>query len=814
MRLNSAKIAAIITIAIVFVTALAGVAVAAPPWSDASSSWWTSSYGVTEAQVATVADGYPDGTFRPNTAVTRGQFAKMAVSGLGVDTSNPSTPSFKDVGRGGTFYIYVEGAYKAGLIGGYPSGGGLLFKPSNTITRQQANSILGRYLSKLELNNTGSIHGDVTNYGSLELWYAAEGKFYLNGFTDASKVVSDHRATTAYLIRRGIIKGSNSRLNPTSTLVRSQAAVMVLRVKAEAQAILTPPTPPTNLAVISTGQGVQVIATGAASYAGNDPTPQVTGNTLADSELAVYDEPFYGTTYIKLGTSNASGVFYANLDDAAKPLGDGTHSFTAKVKNENGLVSPASAAVTYVLDTTGPEGSITAPVVLPGETYAAAPAKPIFSVAAGDAASGVKNVEFQVASETTPTSWTTIALHTNTSPVKAQTTYTAVWPVTGALKDGLTDGTYLLRAVLEDLVGNRRTVGPVLIKVDASPPTAAITSPLPTSGSIAFSESGAPPFTATAADLVTGVAKVEFFYWKDPVSSGGTPGPTTWSGFTLLSTDTAAPYEASYAGLTGGILPTGRYIFAVRATDRAGNESVLLGTSGYMAGAAQEVVIGPSAPLIAFTKPAPGQAVPDGTPLLVEWTVQAVVAGTLTVAVSPTGGDPWTSIATNVSFPASSTWDSRSWAVPDITGADITTYRIRITAQDTAGHVTIATSSPFTVYDSPAGVTDLVVADPDAVEAGVDGRDFAAVWSPSSSLHVSSQKVYLLPDGQSLAEATDTPVASLGSTVATWTGTSSIVNDSRGAGLANGDYRVWIVVTDLGGRTAVTPSEPFLVTAP
>ena len=813
MRLNSAKIAATIIIAAVAVLALAGLAGAAPPWSDASGTWWASSYGVTEAQVATVADGYPDGKFLPNAAVTRGQFAKMAVNGLGVDTSNPSTPSFKDTARGGTFYIYVEGAYKAGLIGGYPDSGGLYFKPTNTITRQQANSILGRYLSKLELNNTGSIHGDVSNYGSLEAWYTAEGKFYLNPFVDANKVVADHRATTAYLIRHDIVKGSNYRLNPTSTLVRSQAAVMVLRVKAEAQAILTPPTPPTDLAVVATGQGVQVIATGATSYAGNDPTPQVTGNTLADSEIAIYDEPFYGTAYIKLGTSNASGVFYANLDEAAKPLSDGTHSFTAKVKNENDLVSSASAAVTYVLDTTGPEGSITAPVIPSGEAYAVASAKPVFSVAAGDAGSGVKNVEFQVSPEATPTSWTTIALHTNTSPVKAQTTYTAAWPTTGTLKDGLSDGVYLLQAVLEDLVGNKRTVGPVQIRVDTGPPTAAITSPLPTSGSIVYSESGAPPFTATATDLVSGVAKVEFFYWQDPVTGGATSGPTTWSGFTLLSTDTTAPYEASYAGLSGATLPTGRYIFAVRATDKAGNESVLLGTSGYQAGATQEVVIGPGAPIIGGTKPTPGQAVPDATPILVEWTVQAVVTGTLTVEVSPTGGDPWTAIATGISFPASSTWDSRSWTVPDITGADITTYKIRITAQDTAGHVTIATSSPFTVYDSPAGVTGLIASDLDT-EAGVDGRDFTATWVLSSSMHIDSQKIYLLPDGQTLDQVTDTPVASLGGTVATWTGDGSILNDSRGAALVDGDYRVWIVVTDLAGRTALTPSESFSVAAP
>ncbi len=118
MRFNSPKIVVTTILAALITVALAWGAVAAPPWSDAPAAWWVSSYGVTEAKVATVADGYPDGTFKPSLAVTRGQFAKMAVSGLGVATVNPAVPTFKDVGRGGTFYTYVEGAYAAGLIGG------------------------------------------------------------------------------------------------------------------------------------------------------------------------------------------------------------------------------------------------------------------------------------------------------------------------------------------------------------------------------------------------------------------------------------------------------------------------------------------------------------------------------------------------------------------------------------------------------------------------------------------------------------------------------------------------------------------------
>ena len=65
-------------------------------------------------------------------------------------------------------------------------------------------------------------------------------------------MATDHKPATAYLIFREIVEGSNSKLNPTATLNRAQAAAMILRVKAEEADIKTPPGAPTNLAVLAT----------------------------------------------------------------------------------------------------------------------------------------------------------------------------------------------------------------------------------------------------------------------------------------------------------------------------------------------------------------------------------------------------------------------------------------------------------------------------------------------------------------------------------------------------------------------------------
>lgn len=201
---------------------------AALAWTDITDAQWMLQYQVSEAQVTAVADGFPDNTFRPTATVTRGQFAKMAVSGLDVALANPLTPTFSDVPRDHTFYQYVEGGVAAGLIQGLTTA---QFGPAQNISRQQVATILTRYLSEVELDVRGFILGkNGAQYGTLAAWYAAEGAAALQGFTDQGSIASTHRQGVAYLAALGISKGSNGMFNALASLTRGQSAALIVRV--------------------------------------------------------------------------------------------------------------------------------------------------------------------------------------------------------------------------------------------------------------------------------------------------------------------------------------------------------------------------------------------------------------------------------------------------------------------------------------------------------------------------------------------------------------------------------------------------------
>lgn len=100
-------------------------------------------------------DGYPGPTFRPDDAVTRGQFTKMLDKGFQWPVIGPFARHFQDVLPGSTFYDYIEYAYGRGLIVGYPcstvSGSPepcvaptnyAYFRPANSVSRGQMAKML------------------------------------------------------------------------------------------------------------------------------------------------------------------------------------------------------------------------------------------------------------------------------------------------------------------------------------------------------------------------------------------------------------------------------------------------------------------------------------------------------------------------------------------------------------------------------------------------------------------------------------------------------------------------------------------------
>jgi hypothetical protein len=98
-----------------------------------------------------IISGYPDGTFRPNNRVTRGQLSKI-VSNAASYSEPHSEQTFEDVAPGSTFYDFVQRLYSRGIIAGYPCGGSSepclppgnrpYFRPNANVTRGQSSKIV------------------------------------------------------------------------------------------------------------------------------------------------------------------------------------------------------------------------------------------------------------------------------------------------------------------------------------------------------------------------------------------------------------------------------------------------------------------------------------------------------------------------------------------------------------------------------------------------------------------------------------------------------------------------------------------------
>ncbi|MBN1630889.1 MAG: S-layer homology domain-containing protein, partial [Thermoleophilia bacterium] len=320
-RANGRSLRALLLTVVLAALALAlfaGTALAAPPWSDAPNSWWVATYQTTDLQVGTVADGYPDGTFRPGLDVTRGQFAKMVVDGAGVATATPYVNTFADVTASNYFYPWIEGGAAARIISGFADG---TFGPVKSIIRQQANSILGSYLAQKELSLRGHITGRSADYPSLNTWFVAEGVAILAAYADVDRVATVHAPATAYLIFKGVVQGTYSAgrmyLAPNNNLTRAQAAALILRVQAVSFALPVPTVSALNPASGPAAGGTSVVITGT-NFTGASAVKfgAFSANYMIDSATqitAVAPAGTAGTTVdvtvtTSAGTSSAAGT--------------------------------------------------------------------------------------------------------------------------------------------------------------------------------------------------------------------------------------------------------------------------------------------------------------------------------------------------------------------------------------------------------------------------------------------------------------------------------------------------------------------------
>jgi len=113
-------------------------------------TWYAQSVNYLASQGILV--GYRDGTFKPRQTITRAEFAAIA-SRFDNLLTNENT-SFKDVSIDHWAAAYIDSAYTKGWINGYPDGS---FRPASSITRAEVVKIINNMLNrKIELSDIPS----------------------------------------------------------------------------------------------------------------------------------------------------------------------------------------------------------------------------------------------------------------------------------------------------------------------------------------------------------------------------------------------------------------------------------------------------------------------------------------------------------------------------------------------------------------------------------------------------------------------------------------------------------------------------------
>jgi hypothetical protein len=123
-----------------------GLTIPASPaglFNDTKDHW--AEKNIEAAAYAGITLGFPDGSFKPNQAVTRAEEATMLVRVMRMQPLQQTVPSFSDIGAGHWAFGNIEQAKAQGLISGYPDG---TFRPDQSSTRAETATMIGRMLEK------------------------------------------------------------------------------------------------------------------------------------------------------------------------------------------------------------------------------------------------------------------------------------------------------------------------------------------------------------------------------------------------------------------------------------------------------------------------------------------------------------------------------------------------------------------------------------------------------------------------------------------------------------------------------------------
>lgn len=112
-------------------------------FTDVAEGLWYYKY-IGFAENKNVISGYEDGTFKPESAVTRAEFAALIAKHAHLSGSNEADTFFTDI-DGHWAYEQIKLCHESGYIRGYEDG---TFRPDNAITRAEAVKSVNVYLGR------------------------------------------------------------------------------------------------------------------------------------------------------------------------------------------------------------------------------------------------------------------------------------------------------------------------------------------------------------------------------------------------------------------------------------------------------------------------------------------------------------------------------------------------------------------------------------------------------------------------------------------------------------------------------------------
>ncbi|MEY2373469.1 S-layer homology domain-containing protein [Lysinibacillus capsici] len=193
------------------------VTFAAVDFSDIENSY--AKNAINELVEKGIINGYPDGEFRPTSAIKRQDFAIILAKALNLNlTNSPSTPTFTDIPTTHYAYPAIEAAVKAGLVNGI---GDEKFGVGSGLTRQEMATLFAR-----------AIGGETNGLGE-QLTFA-----------DQHKISAWARDAVGFAVASNLMTGDTlNRFNPQGNAERQQVALVASRFLKQIDKVTPEPEP-------------------------------------------------------------------------------------------------------------------------------------------------------------------------------------------------------------------------------------------------------------------------------------------------------------------------------------------------------------------------------------------------------------------------------------------------------------------------------------------------------------------------------------------------------------------------------------------